>query len=301
MIKSISIDGFRGLKFNDKVSRVNLIIGENSSGKTSFLEAIFFSTLLLSNRVMMSDANSQLIYMFNSRGEALSSFATIGDSLIHIDNNEIKIKRVSPLELSVLLDNREIAKITVERISFSHNEGSGAVLIPTLSVKDTRGTSDYFPVYISVYFDNFDNPERIISYSKKAGGKSQFEILKDDYDQFKLFYSSLPVYSVGRGFLKKELIRASLSYANILLVDEIEDSLHPDYVRDVLKSLLDAREVQSFIVTHSNEVIKMASRLASDSSDIAIYYFNRERKYAKYSLTDLSSFDSPLSWAGYIW
>ncbi|BFH72189.1 hypothetical protein SJAV_01330 [Sulfurisphaera javensis] len=302
MIHSIKIDGFRGLKFEDNdVRRVNLIIGENNTGKTSFLEAIFFSTLLLSNKITFSEANSQLLYMLSSRGESLSAFSTINDSTITVNDDKIIIKRKDPFRMSVYLndvdESKLIAKIEVEKVPISWGKLTGFLQIPSLVQRNTIKELDYFPVYISVHFDSYDNPERIISYSKKRGGKSEFEILKDDYDQF---YQLLPVYSIGRGFLKKELIKASLSYANILLVDEIEDSLHPNYVKEVLKNIVDAKNVQSFITTHSNEVVKMLAKLTQEENELAIYYFSPKKAYRKYSLSELANFDSPLSWAGYV-
>jgi len=48
-ISEANVEGFRGLKIDTKLKRVNIVVGENGGGKTSFLESIFMTTF--SNRM----------------------------------------------------------------------------------------------------------------------------------------------------------------------------------------------------------------------------------------------------------
>jgi len=58
-INTLSIENFRGIN-SDKlpIKKVNVIIGENGSGKTSFLEAVFLFSLIKSN---YSEAEKQTL------------------------------------------------------------------------------------------------------------------------------------------------------------------------------------------------------------------------------------------------
>ena len=75
-ISEANVEGFRGLKIDTKLKRVNIVVGENGGGKTSFLESIFMTALFQSD-VNDNDINSSLIYMLNSRGDILSTFSNL--------------------------------------------------------------------------------------------------------------------------------------------------------------------------------------------------------------------------------
>ncbi|QXJ28520.1 hypothetical protein J5U23_01389 [Saccharolobus shibatae B12] len=42
VIRKVDINGFRELEVKIELKKVNIVVGENGTGKTSFLEAIFF-------------------------------------------------------------------------------------------------------------------------------------------------------------------------------------------------------------------------------------------------------------------
>ena len=78
-ISQVTVEGFRGLKIDTTLKRVNIIVGENGSGKTSFLESIFMPTLFQSD-IDDNNVHNSLIYLLNSRGDILSAFSTLSDS-----------------------------------------------------------------------------------------------------------------------------------------------------------------------------------------------------------------------------
>jgi AAA15 family ATPase/GTPase len=79
VISEVDVEGFRGLKVNVKLKRINIVLGENGSGKTSFLESIYLSTLFQSD-MSDNDINASLLYMLSSRGDFLSAFSTLSES-----------------------------------------------------------------------------------------------------------------------------------------------------------------------------------------------------------------------------
>ncbi len=164
-----------------------------------------------------------------------------------------------------------------------------------------RVDNKYSPLYISTFFDVSGNPEKIYSIAKRKSKdkvRTGLEILQDVYGQFRLYYGTLPVYVMGRGLLKRELIKLALMSSDILLIDEIEDSLHPDLVMEVLNDIKREEGVQVIFTTHVNEVVKMAGKVLNDSEAQVIYL--SKAGYKTYELSEISEFEKPLSWLGYV-
>lgn len=122
--------------------------------------------------------------------------------------------------------------------------------------------------------------------------------MQDEVGQYKLYYGNLPVYIVGRGFLKAEIIKLALTSSDILLIDEIEDSLHLDLVKEVLKFIKNGKNAQVIFTTHVNEVVKMAGKIFSDE-EAQVLYLSRGG-YRIYNISKISEFEKPLSWLGYL-
>jgi AAA15 family ATPase/GTPase len=297
IISEVAVEGFRGLKIATELKRVNIVVGENGSGKTSFLESIFMSTLFQSD-MSDNDINSSLLYMLNSRGDSLSAFSTLSSSKVKLDDVIIQLKRNDPYSLDVKINNEKVAEITVKAISLLEIQ-SMSMLLPTARI-EKRVRTKYSPLYISTFFDSSGNPERIYSIAKRKNNKieSNFEILRDEYGLYKLYYDGLPAYVIGRGLLKRELIKLALMSSDILLIDEIEDSLHPDLVMEVLNDIKREEGVQVIFTTHVNEVVKMAGKVLNDSEAQVIYL--SKAGYKTYKLSEISEFEKPLSWLGYV-
>ena len=298
IISEVAVEGFRGLKIATRLKRVNIVFGENGSGKTSFLESIFMSTLFQSD-MSDYDINSSLLYMLNSRGDSLSAFSTLSSSKVKLDDVTIQLKRNDPYSLDVEINGERVAEITVKAISLLENQ-SMPMFLPIARI-EKRVRTRYFPLYISTFFDVSGNPEKIYSIAKRKSKdkvRADLEILQDVYGQFRLYYGTLPVYVMGRGLLKRELIKLALTSSDILLIDEIEDSLHPDLVTEVLNDIKREEGVQVIFTTHVNEVVKMAGKVLDDSEAQVIYL--SKAGYKTYELSEISEFEKPLSWLGYV-
>jgi AAA15 family ATPase/GTPase len=297
-INEVAVEGFRGLKIATVLKRVNIVVGENGSGKTSFLESIFMSTLFQSD-INDNDIHTSLIYMLSSRGDILSAFSTLSDSKVRLDNAITQFEKIDPYSIDVKINNEKVAEIRVKSGILTTENLSGPLFLPILRIIK-RVDIKYSPLYISTFFDSSGNPERIYSIAKRKNKKieSNFEILRDEYGQFRLYYDRLPAYVMGRGLLKRELIKLALMSSDILLIDEIEDSLHPDLVMEVLNDIKREEGVQVIFTTHVNEVVKMAGKVLDDSEAQVIYL--SKAGYKTYELSEISEFEKPLSWLGYV-
>lgn len=315
MIENISIGNFRGLKLNVNLGRINAIIGRNGTGKTSFLEALFFSSLFLSD-YSESDISSLMIYAFNSRGDMISAFLSLTDSEVELGlhgGERIKLsfrrKEKEKIDIYLLKDeskkDEKIASISLSSGILAKETISVPIRVPEVKlIKRHKIMEHFLPVYLSVYFDFYDYPERIIGSAKKKGVKSDFEILPDEMGLYKVHYvkenETKPAYVIGRGLLKKELIIDSLTYSNLLLIDEIENSLHPDLLLEIFNVMKDkGKNSQIVFTTHSNEVIKMMTKVFDDSNAKIIYLSTRGTS-REYKLSEISEIDEPLSWVRYI-
>lgn len=298
IISEVAVEGFRGLKIATELKRVNIVVGENGSGKTSFLESIFMSTLFQSD-INDNDIHTSLIYMLSSRGDILSAFSTLSDSKVRLDGVITQFEKIDPYSIDVKVNNEKVAEIRVKSGILTTENLSGPLFLPILRIMK-RVDIKYSPLYISTFFDSSGNPERIYSIAKRKNKKieSNFEILRDEYGQFKLYYDRLPAYVMGRGLLKRELIQLALTSSNILLIDEIEDSLHPDLVMEVLNDIKREKGVQVIFTTHVNEVVKMAGKVLDDSEAQVIYL--SKAGYKTYELSEISEFEKPLIWLGYV-
>ena len=313
MLTKVSIKGFRGLNVEVNLKKINVVVGKNGTGKTSFLEAIFISSLFYS-QYTEHEIEGLLLYTLNSRGNAFSSYFTIGNAEVTMwdENKELKVvyKREDPYTLDIYCQEKPVANILVEPLRLIFSEGAN---IPSytirVKVKQKESLQGILPVYLSTHFDSSGIPEMIISkarYNKaryKEIKKSNFEILQDVYGSYNLHYLSeekaIPAYVIGRGLLKEELIRDSLSYASLILIDEIEDSLHPDMVIKVLKDMKESN-AQVIFTTHSNEVVKFMTNIFEDVEANIIYLFGVGDYKVYYEPSLFKDFEKPLSWVGYL-
>jgi len=298
-ISEVAVEGFRGLKIATRLKRVNIVLGENGSGKTSFLESIFMSTLFQSN-MSDNDIHTSLIYMLSSRGDILSAFSALSNSKVRLDDVITQFEKVDPYSIDVKVNNEKVAEIRMKSGILTTENLSGPLFLPTLRIIK-RVDIKYSPLYISTFFDSSGIPEKIYSIAKRKSKdkvRTDLEILQDVYGQFRLYYGTLPVYVMGRGLLKRELIKLALMSSDILLIDEIEDSLHPDLVTEVLNDIKREEGVQVIFTTHVNEVVKMAGKVLNDSEAQVIYL--SKAGYKTYELSEISEFEKPLSWLGYV-
>jgi energy-coupling factor transporter ATP-binding protein EcfA2 len=289
MVEKVRVRGFRGLNLELNLKRVNIIIGENGSGKTSLLEAIFLATLFQSDLNYFS-SNFHFYYAMVSRGDPLSAFSTLGDSEVITDGTSVAFEKSDHRTLLVYVNGEKVAEVIVTDL-LTRNP------IPIVKLlKPVQGGLS--PFLITPYFDYNGVPETVFSLAElKSKATNGFGIIRNEFGQFTLFYKDTPAFMIGRGVLKTELIKLILSFSNPVLIDGLESSLHPDNLREVL-SAIKRSDAQVLFTTYSDDVLKLAGKLFGDDEAQVIYLWKGGHK--EYKLSELSEFEKPLSWVGYI-
>ena len=292
--KSMSVNNFRGIEASNlQIKRVNVIIGKNGSGKTSLLEAVFLFTLLKStytDEVVLT----WLSHVFQSRGDLVSSIVTLQDSAVSVDGETLTIKRkFGGIEMN-------LNGSTVARVYFRPSAEGNAY---SLSVELNRGgiEGEYTPVYISTRFDSVNIPETIVSMAKKKAKLEGLDILREDLTgAYLLHKDGIPVYVLGRGTLKRLLIEAATKFADVILIDEIEDSLFPLESFKVLAKEIAESNSTFFVVTQSHEMLRAIYDSIKEISVIIMKDRKARSCSDPESVDSLMAMDNPLGWVYFV-
>lgn len=307
MINSFTISNFRGIN-NLKVenlNNINLIVGDNNSGKTSVLEALqllrnpgeFANVLKVARtRYSFSFSNSlslyeNFIYMFPHSDEKLEIgiSAASDDELIEcrIHGQQHRVL-VNELEIEDSLLRKEVnGDLETDEfkgeLEYQSGQGEGSTSIQFNPFTRISGTTvsrrktinmayiapcdhltgnvinqivrndDYKDICIKA-LQLFDPNIIDIVILKSTLGNLPVEYLKHE----KL--GTMPLSTFGDGIKKVlQLANAIVQAAGgVLLIDEVETSIHKKYYDDVFRFLVKACKafkVQLFITTHSIEAV----------------------------------------------
>lgn len=309
-LNDIFIKSFRGL--NDlemtNFAHVNLILGENNCGKTSFLEAVYFSTcekfsdLRYFVRLRHDRPEADDIYYIHSRNSKsieIDYKTSKGPISIksHIKKNKILFdkdifldgydgpylprKRIEDYINAVRINGKETNQYVGEYCYNDKTENFSYIPFDFRFYNISRHGSFKNVVYVSPYehFDiGFSNLGPIIKNENYYELFIQLLRMFDEnidgilYLPGKDILSSAelhikrrglepePVSLYGDGIKKAITLAYSLLFAKngILLIDELETSLHHSVLNDIFVFLLEAAKhfnIQVFITTHSEETV----------------------------------------------
>ena len=318
-IKSININHFKGienLKLND-LKRINLIIGDNNSGKTTLLEAIHLlkapnslSNILKTTR--LRDEKQLNIY------ESFKTFLSKENKIdIHVKGNyldyslnlvgeeeKIILTEKDTFEFSKVLKNNETkSKKEVETIAFLGNLKSNIngkynnkkiKVTPFSRILSNKNDDEIEMKYLSpinhmvedVFLNivsndkykkvcinlirQFDSNIEDLLYMKNSIDGTAMEYVLDKKLGFR------PLYSYGDGIRKVLSIANAMmeSINGILLIDEIDTSIHYSHYENIFNFIFMAAEelqIQLFITTHSDEAIEwiLKTQNYGDNYDIS--------------------------------
>ncbi|MEK3899780.1 MULTISPECIES: AAA family ATPase [unclassified Paenibacillus] len=313
-VESINIQSFRGIRnlSIQKFGDINVLIGDNNSGKTSLLEAImllvgpsdfsnFASVSRLRERYNFMSKGSlglydSFLYMFDRRNENLNIKldGEVNEHQIAIEVIGNKVKQlVDPKELRQFLSPLAQKRLTFEPIDIEEVEGFEGEL-----KYSHGGETKTEPILMHKYIKNirvnrteYSLPSRFIStieHIVNNTSRSLFKsssIKRDVVRALNIFDNNiidigiiqeedqrfiqalehrslgmLPLSTFGDGMKRMvSLAQGVVSAKNgVLLIDEIETSIHKKAMREVFNWLVEACikfDVQLFITTHSLEAV----------------------------------------------
>lgn len=317
MLTSLHIKNFRGLRDLkiEPLRRVNLITGQNNTGKTGVLEAL---------ALLLDDSSPQQTL----RNSLPNLFRTVGG-----DWNEnfwkwlfYKKDQTKPVDIKGSFDDAKDFQFLLKPGDWQASEQAPAQVrhsgqiggFPCFAVSD-RPFAGLKPAIFSTHPSNptqdaVDYNRVILKRRKKQVEKMLREIEprleavealqtgQPGQSSSPLIYADLglsemiPVTQLGQGFnrlldIYSEIVAAD---AKVLLVDEIENGLHHSVLPVVWKGLfLAAKEfdVQIFATTHSWECILAADEAAraGENYDLALIRLDRVKEDIKATIIDEKS------------
>lgn len=304
-IESVYIDGFRGFSnFSiDNLSDINILVGDNNTGKTSILEAIHILQYPGEMGHYVSVCSSR-----EGKGR-INQYNTFINSIGKIDNiigKTVGITGEINKKVIGCCFHGDIIKIVKSDLGnketeafegtlyYGEDKGSNSEYKDKLYIDEEtknlrKNSRDSFTPIKILRVLPFEHIEKELDGSIIKEGKKDevidalkifdknilgFDTIKDDYE-IKTYIQHketgmLPVSSYGDGLKKVFYLSSALIKAKggILLIDEIETSIHYSALKDVFKWLIDAcikYNVQLFATTHSLEAVDALLNCANES------------------------------------
>jgi len=311
VLKSLQLTNFRGLEQLElkRLNRVNLIVGDNNTGKTSILEALY---LLLGDGKQLQEFASSFRATEQEgkggQGHTPDSFERFWLWLFkdHDTKNRILLSgNISEKEkLEVFFESRSphvgegyiqrrnsngtgyLAELKTDAIGFFDLTTVSAlsdVRVSKLSVRPSNPVEDAHRFNQVVNQSNGE--EAAESYMRKVESrlkKLRYRKLRQNSDA--VVYAELaglpefiPSTQLGQAFTRVLHIycEVMLEKAGVLLADEIENGIYFGNLLpfwNVLLDLIDDQQAQLFATTHSFECLKAAHQAACARADAGSSY-----------------------------
>ncbi|WP_373599732.1 AAA family ATPase [Paraclostridium bifermentans] len=305
----VTFRGVKDLKLED-LSKINIIVGDNNSGKTSLLEAIALLENPDSIRNMLINAakrDSENISKFElflemfpkNQNESKSIHIK---SIINKSTNELKIHGDLIDVMNLNEDNRSFDSKLFEGIVSLKKDGE-ELINKDICIQENnqlRFNGSYNIIKI-VYVTPYDHFRESLLNSTveiiKDGDKDKvvkllqkfdeniigFEVLPNNYMNTNSIYIQhkkyklMPLSSFGDGVKKVITLASAIVSAKngILLIDEIETAIYKDMISDVFSWFVKAcmeYKVQLICTTHSLEAIDaMIEGIEHNLENLACY------------------------------
>lgn len=320
MLQSLTIKHFRGFRELNLVSlkRVNLILGQNNSGKTALLEAL--AVLLNGDVSFLQSLPSMFRSASNSRIQSGFSFGPSADPFWDwIYHNRDRSKSV---EIHGSFERLGKSGVVLRHSSSPQTapvEGSIVGSLPYITLVSVGGQST--GARRAHVFNTFpsDPQQDAIDFNRVIlrRRKKQVEDLLRKIEPRLLSVESLqtgpapllyadiglsemiPVTQLGQGFnrlldIYSELVAAE---AKVLLIDEIENGLHHSVLETVWSGLFAAArelDVQIFATTHSWECVLAADRAGCqfDPGELNLIRLDRVQDDVRATVIDHAAFET---------
>lgn len=308
-IEKMEIHNFKGiknLKIND-MKTINIFIGDNNSGKTSILESIsmfekpfdYVSHLnLLSrkyNQVSIKYDNIKQIFNNSDYNNKIEINLDINDNIkanLNIDGKEEEIFYLQEENINI---EEQLIDRTVLTYGFNNDIKEFHIdNIPKREIKITKEKINFLNLGYVTPIDTYMEKSTLSAIDTviRSGKKQKLinllqifdkNIIDLNYISNKELYittknrGTLSISNFGDGLKKAVVLIAKAIDAKdgVLLIDEIETSIHKDILGKIFKELIkNTKQYHTQVVatTHSLEAIKeLLSNLESDLDSITLY------------------------------
>jgi AAA15 family ATPase/GTPase len=308
MLTNLQLQNFRGFRDTTigPLKRVNLILGQNNTGKTGLLEAL---VLLLTDPPQNAGGLPQV---FRSWGGDWNEFwKWISYNKDARNSVEIRAKFDNAPDFGCWLGS---GNNSPEGVSGNTGQIFAGMKLYTLGQRQTA------LLKAAVFSTHPTNPKqdaidynRVVLRRKKKQVETMLEMIEPRLEAIEtlqtgnepLLYADvglsemIPVTQLGQGFnrlldIYSEIVAAE---AKVLLIDEIENGLHHSVLPTIWRGLFHAAEevdVQIFATTHSWECVLAADEAARTEPkyDLNLIRLDRMDDNIKATIIDQSALDT---------
>jgi AAA15 family ATPase/GTPase len=269
----------------DNLSKINLIIGENDSGKTLILKSLYVLIKAI-EEYKRGDDNLSLKEILNKKIYWTFQVEKFGDLVKKRQNKELKLSikvNHQKLELSFgkttktniqnLISNIDLRKENSIFLPAKEVLSLFQVIKKSRAIDKEFGFDDtYYDLVLALEkesqkgnnFQNFTKGKKLLNTLIK--GKVEYQ---NGNWIFKKGNIKIPIFSTAEGIKKIAILDRLLSNRyltpnSIIFIDEPESVLHPKAIIEFLEIiyLLSKQNIQIFMATHSYFVLKKMMLIA---------------------------------------
>lgn len=285
MIKSVKFENFRNLNqtynFNN---RLNVIIGKNNSGKTNVLEGIKIAFSIVTGDYCKiyksdfkdSDDSNPIIISIELENDSITSLKCFEEDGTQKCGFKVIIRKTNSNRYA-----REIYLINDGYLDMDVLRND--INLPNLYMIPLMRIEDIFNAGLTTGIAKFIESEERYKKIKDESKEKIKEELKDKIDEFKalcskfneemdidlsdpkitdekIFITNNPLghgTNIGSGYksIANILLNTLDKNFNIILIDEIENHLHPALIRTLIRELRNIENTIIISTTHSSVVI----------------------------------------------
>lgn len=282
-ISELDLKEFRGIKAMKnpmKLSRFNVLIGRNNSGKSSILQALFlFPTgyARLQERVIPVSlpAVHRMIFLYSGKSELKYNL---------VDNH--------PIELTIEIDASGSYHIFVKKVKNTEPISVGIdVLADMLQIKDVKSFSMYIPsgTLFSSKAEEYIR-EHEAEIVKKSLHEKVAEFISRSIDEKfteviwtkkglalrredKKYINIEDLGSGARKVVTNMLVLENIN-PSLILWDDFDAGMHPSMIKAVLEWLNSHKDWQIVLSTHSIDVLYHLTEI-EDSDDVKVHMLRK--------------------------
>jgi ABC-type branched-subunit amino acid transport system ATPase component len=313
MINEIEVQNFKcfdRLKINN-CRRINIIVGDNGSGKTALLEGIFLALGSTTDMAVRFRQQRGLDYQFRGALRTIAN-AILADFFYRMDTNNqasitLKGSGTETRSVRIRSDDNIPSGFVFE---WTDSKGRRYPISPqwtgqTLAFPETGELlPDFFYVPSTQTIPSIEGAERFSVLSRANRQKEFVDVFMNEYPWLQGFAievtaGSAAVYATVAGLTEKLavanisgginrfssiLVTMASRPRSVMLVDEIENGLYYKHYKKYWEAILDfsrKNDCQLFLTTHSLEWLRgLTAAFGDKADDIVLWRVERDSQNA---------------------